>query len=222
MGNYNDVLLEQLAQTGNGRYAYINNRNEVRVAFVDDFISSTQMLARDVKIQVEFNPKLVQSYRLLGYENRDVPDHRFRDDRQDGGEIGAGTEVTALYELIMSNRRGNGKLATITIRWKNAAETNVSELVREVKWNRHGTSFDQARPEMRLAIVAGRLAEKLKRTQYAASTSYEDLYRLAVRLRQDIPGEQTDELFDMIRRAGNLTRWHAYDDDDEVFGNYKR
>ena len=65
MGNYNDVLLEQLAQKGNGRYGYINDRDEVRKVFVDDFVSNTQILARDVKVQVEFNPQLVQSYRRI-------------------------------------------------------------------------------------------------------------------------------------------------------------
>jgi hypothetical protein len=90
MGNYNDVLLEQLAQKGNGNYAYVNDRDEARKLFVAEFVSNMELLARDVKVQVEFNPDVVSSYRLLGYENRDVADHRFRDNGQDGGEVGAG------------------------------------------------------------------------------------------------------------------------------------
>jgi Ca-activated chloride channel family protein len=224
MGNYNDVLLEQLAQKGNGRYGYINDQDEVRKVFVDDFISNTQILARDVKVQVEFDPQLVQSYRLLGYENRDVPDHRFRDNRQDGGEVGAGYEVTALYELTMQPRRSKGRIATVFVRWKNPDEREISELSREVRWGRNRQSFKQSRPELRLALVAGRFAEILKGTAFGVETSFADLYRIAQPLRRDLPGEQTDELLELIRRAGNLSDWHSDGGckTKEVFGNYKR
>ncbi len=224
MGNYNDVLLEQLAQRGNGRYGYINDRDEVRKAFVEDFVANTQILARDVKVQVEFDPKLVQSYRLLGYENRDVPDHRFRDNRQDGGEVGAGHEVTALYELTMQPKRAKGRVASVFVRWKDPDETEVSEISREVNWGRNRHSFEQSRPELRLALVAGRFAEVLRGTSFAVETSFAELYRIAEPLRHDLPGDQTDELLELIRRAGNLSDRHTELGCRKkgVYGNYKR
>ncbi|MCX6834878.1 MAG: von Willebrand factor type A domain-containing protein, partial [candidate division Zixibacteria bacterium] len=129
MGNYNDVLLEQLAQKGNGQYAYINDMTEIQKVFVDEFVSTLQALARDVKIQVEFDPETVRAYRLLGYENRDVADHRFRDNRQDGGEVGAGSEVTAVYELELVRQSRQGKIATVSVRLNSCARprwTNTS------------------------------------------------------------------------------------------------
>jgi Ca-activated chloride channel family protein len=223
MGNYNDVLLEQLAQKGNGRYAYINDLSEIQRVFVDEFVGTLQVLARDVKIQIEFNPETVRAYRLLGYENRDVADHRFRDNRQDGGEVGAGDEVTAVYEMELASKSRQGKIATVFVRWKNADGTEVFELSRDAIMNKHFSSFDNSRPELRLAIVAGRFAEMLKGTPYASRTSFEELFRIAEPLRRELPGEQTDDLVDLIRRASSLTDRHAWEEDNDLyFGNYKR
>jgi Ca-activated chloride channel family protein len=99
MGNYNDVLLEKLADEGDGNYHYVDTREEARRVFVENLTGTLQAIARDAKIQVEFDPETVQSYRLLGYENRDVADRDFRNDAVDAGEVGAGHEVTALFEL---------------------------------------------------------------------------------------------------------------------------
>ncbi len=109
MGNYNDVLLEKLGNKGNGFYAYVDNLDEARKIFVDNLTGTLEVIARDVKIQVDFNPEIVRSYRLIGYENRDVADNKFRDDREDGGEIGSGHEVTALYEIKLWNDRGSDR-----------------------------------------------------------------------------------------------------------------
>lgn len=225
MGNYNDVLLEQLAQKGDGRYAYINNDAEAHKAVVQDFLSNTEMLARDVKIQVEFDPSIVRSYRLIGYENRDVADYRFRDNSQDGGEIGAGHEVTALYELVLTGRAKRSDLATVHVRWKNPNETRVSEVAHEVSFKQDRQRFDKSRPELRLAIVAGRFAEILKGTVYANETSYRDLLRLAEPIRRELPSEETDELIDLIRLAQGLSCYHTDVREDGPYGynsNYKR
>jgi Ca-activated chloride channel family protein len=223
MGNYNDVLLEQLAQKGNGRYAYINDESEIQRVFVDGFVGALQVLARDVKVQVEFNPDKVKAYRLLGYENRAVADHRFRDNRQDGGEVGAGHEITAVYELELAPRSRQGKVATVSVRWKNADGTEIFEFSREALMNKHYADFDNSRPELRLAIVAGRFGEMLKGTSYSTRTSFEELLRVAEPLRHELPGEQTDDLLDLIHRAASLSDFHAWDEDDDLyFGNYKR
>lgn len=100
MGNLKDSTLEQLADRGNGNYAYIDNHAEARKALVDQLSGTLQTIAKDVKIQVEFNPAKVSHYRLLGYENRALAAQDFNDDTKDAGEIGAGHTVTALYEII--------------------------------------------------------------------------------------------------------------------------
>jgi len=100
MGNYKDDRLEKLADKGNGNHAYIDNLLEAKKVFVDDLTSTLYTIAKDVKIQVEFNPMKVASYRLIGYENRLLAKEDFADDKKDAGEIGAGHSVTALYEIV--------------------------------------------------------------------------------------------------------------------------
>ena len=104
-GNYNDHLMEQLADAGNGNYAYIDTLNEAQKVLVDEISSTLNTIAKDVKIQVEFNPTVVSSYRLIGYENRALNREDFNNDKIDAGEIGAGHTVTALYEITMTNSK---------------------------------------------------------------------------------------------------------------------
>ena len=219
MGNYNDVLLEQLAQRGNGRYAYMNDREEARQAMVTDFVANTQILGRDAKVQVAFNEKLVRAYRLIGYENRDVADYRFRDNNQDGGEIGAGHEVTALYELKLKGQYRGGNVAEVFVRWKNFGESQVTEVARTVSLKDSFVPLRKAHAELRLAAVASRFAEMLKGTPYTARMGYDELLQQATQVHRDLGQDQTRELVDLIRRARDLTTYHTdydyqpYDDD---------
>lgn len=105
-GNYNDHLMEQIADTGNGTYAYIDTLNEARKVLVDELQSTLMTIAKDVKIQVEFNPAVVSEYRLIGYENRHLANEDFNNDKIDAGEIGAGHTVTALYEIALVGEGG--------------------------------------------------------------------------------------------------------------------
>jgi len=100
MGNYKDDRLEKIADKGNGNYAYIDGEREARKVLVDGLAGTLITIAKDVKIQVEFNPAEVAAYRLLGYENRALANRDFNDDTKDAGEIGAGHTVTALYEIV--------------------------------------------------------------------------------------------------------------------------
>jgi Ca-activated chloride channel family protein len=100
MGNYKDEKMEQIADKGNGNHYYIDNANEAKKVLVKEFGGTLFTIAKDVKIQVEFNPAAVQSYRLIGYENRMLAAEDFNDDKKDAGELGSGHRVTALYELI--------------------------------------------------------------------------------------------------------------------------
>jgi Ca-activated chloride channel family protein len=226
MGNYNDVLLEQLAVKGNGRYAYVNNWAEAQKQFVNDFVSNMQVLARDAKVQVEFNPKMVQAYRLLGYENRAIADHRFRDNRQDGGEVGMGHQVTALYEVKLKNRGQRRDVATVFVRYKDAEARNVREVSRSVAMGDGWRKFDRARPEFKLAVAAVKFADVLKQAEYAEA-DYHRLLEIARPLVHELPGEQTRELVQLIERAWNLSShfsgwdedWHPHYNDDR---NYRR
>src|SRR5690606_20670356 len=116
MGNHNDALLERLADRGNGQAIYVDRVEEARRVFVENLTGTLETVARDARIQVEFDSKKVLRYRLLGYENRAIADHRFRDDTVDAGEIGAGHQVVALYE-IEPRPDVTGTLATVRLRW---------------------------------------------------------------------------------------------------------
>ena len=102
-GNIKDDKMETIADKGNGNYAYIDNIQEARKVFITEFGGTLFTIAKDVKFQLEFNPKQVKSYRLIGYENRLLNDEDFNDDKKDAGEMGAGHTVTALYEIIPAN-----------------------------------------------------------------------------------------------------------------------
>ena len=112
MGNYNDVLLEQLADKGNGNYAYVDTLEQAHRVFVENLTGMLQVIAKDAKVQVDFNPAVVSRYRLIGYENRDVADQDFRNDTVDAGEVGAGHNVTALYEVKFKDEVRPSRRAT--------------------------------------------------------------------------------------------------------------
>jgi Ca-activated chloride channel homolog len=125
MGNYKDNKMQQLADKGNGNHSYIDNINEARKVLVNEFGSTLFTIAKDVKIQVEFNPAKVQSYRLIGYENRMLAAEDFNDDRKDAGEIGSGHTVTALYEIIPVGVKDNFTKNIDSLKY----QSNKTELV---------------------------------------------------------------------------------------------
>ncbi len=118
MGNLKDSKLEKLADRGNGNYAYVDSPLEARKVFVHEFGGTMLTVAKDVKLQVEFNPARVKSYRLLGYENRLLNDQDFTDDRKDAGDMGAGHSVTALYEIVPTDRYAEPKNTSIPLRYQ--------------------------------------------------------------------------------------------------------
>ena len=123
MGNFNDILMEQLANKGNGSYAYVDTLDEAKRIFVENLTGTLQVIARDAKVQVEFNPRVVSRFRLLGYENRRLAHDDFRDDNADGGEIGSGHSVTALYEVKF--RKGAvGQVADVFVRHEDPDSTS--------------------------------------------------------------------------------------------------
>jgi len=185
LGNHNDVFLEQLADRGDGKADYVDTPLEARRAFVENFTGAFQTIARDVKIQVEFDPNVVREYRLIGYENRAVADRSFRDDTVDGGEVGAGHSVVALYELRgvqfdASNRVPNEQsLATVRVRWltpTSGAESGApNELAHPVTGAMATWNFDTAPVALRKNVLVARVAEILKRSTHVRRDSLDVL-----------------------------------------------
>lgn len=182
MGNYNDILMERLANDGDGSYYYVDNLGEARRIFVDELSSTIQVIARDAKVQVEFNPEVVTRYRLLGYENRRVADQDFRNDAVDAGEIGANHSVTALYELKLHDQ-GRGRLGTVYMRYEDAGTGKIIELNRDLRSDQLYTRFSDASARFQLAAVVAEYAEVLRQSYWAQNGSLADVAKEARRVR---------------------------------------
>ncbi|MXY43735.1 MAG: DUF3520 domain-containing protein [Dehalococcoidia bacterium] len=174
MGNYNDVLLEQLANDGNGNYIYIDNLSEAWKSFVDNLTSTLQIIAKDAKVQVSFNPEVVHSYRLIGYENRDVADRDFRNDYVDAGEVGAGHSVTALYELRLFERT-DGPIAKVNVRYQDPDTYRIHEESRNFNRRDIRGRFEDASPRFQLSATVAQYAEVLRESYWAQHTTFEDV-----------------------------------------------
>jgi len=204
MGNYNDVLMEQLADKGDGNYAYVDTLGEARRIFVENLTGLLQLVARDVKVQVDFDETVVRSYRLLGYENRDVADKDFRDDKVDGGEIGAGHSVTALYELKLWPER-SGRLATVRVRHKDADGNRPREVSREISSSEAAVSFDAASCQFKLAVCVAEFAEILRDSYWARDSSLDNVLELAKNCRAEHDNrEDIEEFVKLVEAARRL------------------
>ncbi len=210
MGNYNDVLMEELAKKGNGNYAYVDTLKEAKRIFVENLTGTLQVIAKDAKIQVEFNEKTVSRFRLLGYENRRMDHEDFRNDDADAGEIGSGHSVTALYEIKLNKGVDQGKLATVYIRHEDpdtAKVTEVSEklLVEDIKGK-----FEDASPDFQFAAAVAQFAEILRESYWAKDDSLSAVQRtlkgILPNIQAKIPQheEQKKELFHLVRKAREL------------------
>jgi Ca-activated chloride channel family protein len=206
MGNYNDVLMEQLANRGDGAYAYVDTLDEAWRVFVENLTGTLQTVAGDAKVQVAFDPEVVSRYRLLGYENRDVADERFRDDTVDAGEVGAGHGVTALYELkLQPGVRPRAAAATLTLRYRGAETGRVEELSRSITAGELDREWDDAPAGLRLASVVAELGEILKGSYWAKDGDLDDLFRRAQGLSAERRGDlRVAELAALIGRAAQL------------------
>jgi Ca-activated chloride channel family protein len=205
MGNYNDVLMERLGDKGNGYYAYIDTIAEAKRIFEDNLTGALQVVARDVKVQIDFNPDVVRSYRLLGYENRDVPDDKFRDDKYDGGEMGAGHSTTALYELKLWPEK-TGTVATSYVRYKDADTFAVSEFKSSIATADIKKSFDNSNSDFRLAATAAEFAEVLRKSYWAKEAKLSDTLKHAQKLAKERSGDaDIAELVDLISKTIQLT-----------------
>jgi Ca-activated chloride channel family protein len=204
MGNFNDVLMETLADKGNGAYAYIDTLDEAERVFVQNLTGTLQTIARDAKIQVEFNPAVVKRYRLVGYENRDVADEDFRNDTVDAGEVGAGHSVTALYE-IKRFPAAEGEIATIRIRYAKPDGGNIVEEAQTMTTSSVRADVADTTPRFKLATSVAQYAELLRHSQWAKGQALEDVIGLAQQAARGFSNNaDVSEFFDLLTRASDL------------------
>ena len=194
-GNYNEAMMEQIADVGDGAYSYIDNLMEGHKVLVNEMTSTLATIARDVKVQVEFNPAVVKEYRQIGYENRQLNREDFNNDKVDAGDIGAGHTVTALYELTLVGSKGSidplrykkaakahdaldSELGFLRLRYK-PVQANTSELI-EVPLQRSAIKpFASAGNEFRFATAVAGYGQLLRGGKYTGNWSYADARQLA-------------------------------------------
>ncbi len=230
-GNLQDTKMEKIADNGNGVYAYIDGAREARKVLVEQLTGSTITIAKDVKMQVEFNPAQVASYRLIGYENRIMAAEDFRNDRKDAGEIGAGHSVTALYEIELVGDGGEGsagaeplkyqppqpkpaaeaalvggetsrELLTVKLRWKKP-EGDASTLA-EVPLVDRGGAFEQASADLRFAGAVAAFGMVLRNSEYKGEATLPLVAKIAAGALGPDRGGYRAEFLDLVRRAEAL------------------
>jgi Ca-activated chloride channel family protein len=205
MDNYNDVLMEQLADNGDGFYAYVDDMREARRLFIDQLTGTLQTIAIDAKVQVDFNPEVVMRYRLVGFENRAIADEQFRDNTVDAGEIGAGHSVTALYEVKLYPEV-YGTIATVFMRWQDPGTRQVVELTNDFNTGQLAYDFESANPYFQRAVIVTEYAEILKESYWAEESSLAHVYHEAIRVSELLPWDDNiAEFMELIRRASQLT-----------------
>jgi Ca-activated chloride channel family protein len=200
MGNYNDVLMERLADTGNGSYAYVDTRSEAKRIFVENLTGTLQLIAKDAKIQVDFNHEVVSRFRLLGYENRRLNHEEFRDDTVDAGEVGSGHQVTALYEVKL-HPDATGKMATVSIRYADADNHQVHEVSKDISVSQLHESFDAAPATFRLAAAVAEFAEILRESYWAKDGSLDTVHQVVKDAFPEIDSPQVIELMYLVNKA---------------------
>ena len=218
MGNYNDALMQALAQNGNGAAAYIDTLGEARKVLVDEASGTLFPIAKDVKIQVEFNPATVAEYRLIGYETRMLNRDDFDNDHVDAGDVGAGQTVTALYEIVpvggpraipaLRYQRpaarptpGGSEYGYVKIRYK-LPKSDISRLIATpIDHRAEAPSFDAAPQDARFALAVAAFAELLKGGRYSGTMTYDDVLRVANGARGEDAFGHRAEFVGMIRAA---------------------
>jgi Ca-activated chloride channel family protein len=204
MGNYNDVLLEQLANKGDGVYAYVDGADEAKRLFVDDLTGLLQFIAMDAKVQVEFNSEVVSRYRLLGYENRRMKDEDFFNDEADAGEIGAGLSVTALYEVKLVEGAA-GEIGSVSMRWTDPDSGESKELSESIGSEDLVSTFDQASPSFQLAVIVAEFAEVLRESYWAQEFTLQDVADWSYMVDLDeLSDQEVDEFLQLVHLAAVL------------------
>ena len=200
-GNYNDNLMEQLADQGNGNYFYIDSESEAERLFSEELISVMEIIAKDVKIQVEFNTESVIRYRLIGYENRNIDDEDFTDENTDAGEIGAGHRVTALYEIELAENP-EPQIAIVHLRYKLPDGNSDIPLELEITNNDIASSFSTSSQRFQFTAGVAEFAEILRQSPWV-STSFSDVEQI---VSESLSGsdDRDVELLELIRNVQTI------------------
>jgi Ca-activated chloride channel homolog len=210
-GNYKDTMMETLADKGDGNYSYIDSEREARKVFGEQADGLLQVVARDVKIQVELDPNVIRRYRLIGYENRDIADKDFRNDKVDAGEVGAGHSVTALYDVELvdpSKTPANG--IVVRMRHKPAKNTlnggsdTATEKAFEMPSSAWSPSFEEAPESYRFAVSVAAFAEILRKSPHAVEWKLADVARIAQSSSSQRP--ERAEFVSLVGQAARLTQ----------------
>jgi Ca-activated chloride channel family protein len=222
MGNYNDALMQALAQNGNGVAAYIDTINEARKVLVEEATSNLIPIAKDVKIQVEFNPATVAEYRLIGYETRLLNRDDFANDKVDAGDVGSGQTVTALYEIVpvggpraaddlrygaqkaesgSGSASNAGEYAFVKIRYK-LPKSDTSDLISTaVDRASEYARFEDAPTDARFATSVAAFAEILRGGKHTGRFGYDDVLKIASAARGEDPYGYRSEFLQLVRAA---------------------
>jgi Ca-activated chloride channel family protein len=224
MGNYKDGRLEQISNTGNGNYFYIDNREEAEKVFAKELRANMFTIAKDVKIQVEFNPVTVKAYRLIGYENRVMANEDFNNDTKDAGELGAGHTVTALYEVVpigaatrvpttdklkyqetkVASGAKSDELLTIKFRYK-PIHGDSSKLITQVVEGRK-QSFNNSSPEFRFSAAVAGFGMLLRDSEFKGTANYEIIHNMAEEAITDKSDNYKTEFLTLLEKADKLAQ----------------
>jgi Ca-activated chloride channel family protein len=226
MGNYNDALMQALAQNGNGAAAYIDTVSEARKTLVDEATSTLFPIAKDVKIQVEFNPATVSEYRLIGYETRMLNRDDFDNDKVDAGDVGSGQTVTALYEIVpvggpraigdlryakpvAQSANQSGEYGFVKIRYK-LPKSDMSRLISTpIDRMSEVRRFEEAPQDARFATGVAAFAELLRGGRYSGSMDYDDVLKVVTAARGEDGFGYRSEFIQLVRAAksaGSMAR----------------
>ncbi len=224
-GNLKDSKMEQIADRGNGHYAYIDTINEARRVLVGELGGTLNTIAKDVKIQVEFNPAKVQAYRLIGYENRLLKAEDFNDDKKDAGELGSGHSVTALYEIIPAGGKANprkvdplkyqnkdvkpaaaasNELMTVKLRYKPVNDDTRHLIVQGIIDNNN--EIASASENLKFASAVAQFGLLLRDSKFKANASYQTCLELARQVKRDDEDGYRSEFIGLVEKSQTLAR----------------
>jgi Ca-activated chloride channel family protein len=225
MGNYQDSKMQKLADKGNGNHAYIDGLSEAKKVLVNEFGGTLFTIAKDVKLQLEFNTAMVQGYRLIGYENRILNKEEFNDDAKDAGDMGSGHTVTALYEIIpvgvkseflknvdslryqvnpssLSLNKFDGEILTIKFRYKTPSGS-VSKLIETSVYNNQ-LQADKVSDNFRLASAVAEFGMLLRNSTFKANASYENVLKMAQWKKGTDKEGYRAEFLDLVNKARSI------------------
>ena len=232
-GNYQDQKMEQLADNGNGNYAYIDNIKEAYKVLVEEMNSTLHVIVKDVKLQLEFNPAHVKSYRLIGYENRMLAKEDFDDDKKDAGEIGSGHTVTAIYELIPNNISANTPVASDEYKYqdrtlKAVAKNDPDLLTLKLRYKKpdedksqllqfttrdEGQTFVKCSNNLKFSAAVASFGMLLRKSQYRGASSFDSIIEWAERSKgKDVNGYR-EEFIQLVHLAKAFA--YKYEENDK-------